>query len=80
MEEAIRIERKEDNIQNIQEFQEFQAIQNELQDQAEDRQVEQNIMQDAHDEASLRAANVLGELDETYDLEEEEDDIVPNIQ
>ena len=66
---------------------EFQAIQKELQNQAEVQRryketrylAEQKMIQETHDEASLRAANALPEGDETDDSGEEEDVLVPNI-
>ena len=39
---------------------------------------EQKMIQEVHDEASLRAANALLEGDETDDSGEEEDALVPN--
>ena len=66
---------------------EFQAIKKELQNQAEVQRryketrylAEQKMIQEVHDEASLRAANALLEGDETDDSGEEEDVLVPNI-
>ena len=66
---------------------EFQAIKKELQNQAEVQRryketrylAEQKMIQETHDEASLRAANSLSEGDETDDSGEEEDVLVPNI-
>ena len=67
---------------------EFQAIKKELQNQAEVQRryketrylAEQKMIQEVHDEASLRAANALVlEGDETDDSGEEEDVLVPNI-
>ena len=65
---------------------EFQAIKKELQNQAEVQRryketrylAEQKMIQEVHNEASLRAANALLEGDETDDSGEEEDVLVPN--